>query len=85
MLFQELGKIKRSSIMTSIIMMAVGIVMIMCPAGYVDSLVSALGIVMLVLATVWGLDFISSKKCLIHYIWRWARRSPRCPVWRMTH
>ena len=42
MLFQELGKLKRSSIMTSIIMMAVGILMIMCPAQYVGALVSAL-------------------------------------------
>ena len=35
MLFQELGKLKRSSIVTSIILMAVGLVMIMCPAAYV--------------------------------------------------
>ena len=42
MLFQELGKLKRSSIMTSIIMMAVGVLMIMCPAQYVSALVSTL-------------------------------------------
>ena len=69
MLFEELGKLKRSSIMTSIIFMAVGIVMIMCPAQYVNSLVSVLGYAMEILATVWILDFLSSKKCLMDYIY----------------
>ena len=68
MLFEELGKLKRSSIMTSIILAAVGIVMIMCPAQYVKSLVSVLGYGMLIIATVWILNFLSSKKCLMNYI-----------------
>ena len=68
MLFQELSKIKRSSIMTSIILVAVGIVMIMCPAQYVDSLVSVLGYVMVVASVVMMLNFISAKKSLINYI-----------------
>ena len=69
MLFEELGKLKRSSIMTSIIFIAVGIVMIMCPAQYVNSLVSVLGYAMEILAAVWILDFLSSKKCLMDYIY----------------
>lgn len=69
MLFEELGKIKRSTIMTSIILMAVGIVMILCPAQYVHALVSVLGYGMVILATVWILDFISGKKVLIRYIY----------------
>jgi len=68
MLFDELGKIKRSSIMTSIIMVAVGIVMIMCPPQYVNSLVAVLGVGMIVFATVVILDFISGTKSLINYI-----------------
>ena len=68
MLFQELGKLKRSSIMTAIILGAVGIVMIMCPAQYVNALVSMLGYGMLVLATVWVLNFIAGKKTLMSYI-----------------
>ena len=68
MLFEELGKIKRSSIMTSIIMAAVGLVMIMCPAQYVSSLVAVLGVGMIVFATVVILDFISGTKSLINYI-----------------
>lgn len=69
MLFEELGKLKRSSIMTSIILMAIGVVMIMCPAQYVDALVSVLGYGMVILATVWILNFISGKKSLINYIY----------------
>jgi uncharacterized membrane protein HdeD (DUF308 family) len=68
MLFEELGKIKRSSIMTSIIMAAVGLVMIMCPAQYVSSLVAVLGVGLIVFATVVILDFISGTKSLINYI-----------------
>ena len=69
MLFEELGKLKRSSIMTSIILMVVGIVMIICPAQYVDALVSVLGYGMVIFAVVWILDFISGKKCLMKYIY----------------
>ena len=69
MLFQELGKLKRSSIMTSIIWMAVGILMIMCPGQYVGALVSTLGYCILIFAAVMILDFISGKKVLMNYIY----------------
>ena len=69
MLFEELGKIKRSTIMTTILMAAIGILMIMCPEQYVDALVSVLGYAMVILATVWILQFISGKKSLIRYIY----------------
>ena len=68
MLFQELGKVKRTWIMTSIIMIAIGVVMIMCPVRYMGMLVSALGYILLVAATVMGLDFLSSKKVLVNYV-----------------
>ena len=68
MLFEELSRIKRSSIMTSIVLVAIGIVMIMCPARYVDSLVSVLGYGMVVFAAVLMLSFIKEKKSLINYI-----------------
>ena len=69
MLFQELSKIKRSSIMTSIILAAVGIVMVMCPAQYVDSLVSVLGYGMVIFAAVMMLNFISAKKSSLPAPW----------------
>ena len=55
--------------MTSVITMAIGIVMIICPDRYVDMLVAALGYVLLVVATVMVLEFLSSKKALINYIY----------------
>ena len=69
MLFQELGKLKRSSIMTSIITMAVGVLMIMCPAQYVGALVSTLGYVMVIFSSIWVLNFISGKRVLMNYIY----------------
>ncbi len=69
MLFQELGKLKRSSIMTSIIWMAVGVLMIICPPQYVDSLVQVLGYGLVIFAAVMVLDFISSKRVLMNYIY----------------
>lgn len=68
MLFQELGKLKRSSIMTSITFMTLGLTMVICPAGYANSLVNALGCAMLIQAIIMGLEFISSKRFLINYI-----------------
>ncbi len=69
MLFQELSKLKRSSIMTSIILMAVGLAMVICPPPYIDTLVSALGYGMVTLAAVMVMDFLSSKKVLMNYIY----------------
>ena len=65
MLFQELGKLKRTSIMTSIIWMAVGVLMIICPEQYITSLVEVLGYGLLIFAVVMALDFISSKRVLL--------------------
>ncbi len=69
MIFQELNKLKRNSIMAAVILMAIGIVMVICPDMYVESLVNALGIIMLIAAVVMVLDFISSKKALINFIY----------------
>ena len=69
MLFQKLGKLKRSSIMTSIILMAVGVAMIICPLQYIDTFVSALGYGMVTLAAVMIMDFLSSRKVLMNYIY----------------
>ena len=68
MLFQELGKLKRSMIMTSVIMIAAGILMFICPERYVSLLVAAAGYGLLILATVLALEFLSSKKVLINYV-----------------
>ena len=69
MLFQELGKLKRSMIMTSVIVMAVGILMLICPEHYVGVMLAAAGYGLLVLAVYMGLGFFSSKKVLVDYIY----------------
>ena len=68
MLFQTLDKLKRQSILAAILMMALGVVMLICPENYVNTLVVTVGYGMIVFAIVEMLEFISSKKALIHYI-----------------
>ena len=69
MLFQTVDNLKRQSIMISIVLMAVGIVMIICPQRYEMTLTSALGYVLVVTGSVWVLEFIASNKTLIRYIY----------------
>jgi len=68
MLFQELGKLRRSSFMSAIILAAVGMIMILCPPQYINALVSVLGYVMLIGATVLVLEFMSGNKSLFAYV-----------------
>ena len=69
MLFQEMGKLKRSWIMTSIIFMFIGVVMLISPERYLNMLMAALGYILLIFSTVLELDFLTSKKVLINYIY----------------
>ncbi len=68
MLFQELNKLKRTSIIMSIILMAVGLIMVICPKSYTGTLVSALGYALLLAAIVMVLDYMNSKKVLINTV-----------------
>lgn len=43
MLFQSINKIKRSSVIMSMILIAVGLTMVICPERYIDTLVSSMG------------------------------------------
>ena len=68
MLFQGLSKLKRQSIMVSVVLMAAGVIILICPDAYITSLISLLGIVMLVAAIVMILDFLGSKRSLMDFI-----------------
>ena len=68
MLFQTLDKLKRQSILAAILMMALGVVMLICPESYVNTLVVTMGYGMIVFALVEMLEFVASRKALIHYI-----------------
>ncbi len=69
MLFQELGKMKRDRIMTSIVMIAIGLIMIMSPVRYMAPLVSVMGYALLIGCTAMILDYFESKKALVNYIY----------------
>jgi uncharacterized membrane protein HdeD (DUF308 family) len=68
MLFQELNKLKWNTVMSSIVLMVIGIFMVICPDNYVKTMIGALGAVLLIFAVLGVLEFISSNKALIHYI-----------------
>ena len=68
MLFQSLDKLKRQSILAAILMMALGVIMLIIPESYVNTLVVTAGYGMIIFAIVEMLEFISSKKALINYI-----------------
>lgn len=68
MLFESLDKIKRNSIMSSILLAALGVVILICPEMYVNSLILVFGYTLIVIAIVMGLNFLSSNKSLMEYI-----------------
>jgi uncharacterized membrane protein HdeD (DUF308 family) len=68
MLFQELNKIKRSSIIMSITLMALGLVMAMCPEKYINSLISTLGCALIIVSIVMILEYLNSKKVLFNTV-----------------
>ena len=73
MLFQTLDKIKTNSILTAILLMALGVVLLLCPENYISSLIAVFGYAMIVYSIVKILDFITGKMSLIHYIsFTWA-------------
>ena len=65
MIFQELNKLKRSTIMSSIILIVLGILMILCPEEYIRTMISLMGSVLLVFSVVGILEFLGSNKALI--------------------
>lgn len=68
MLFQAFGKIKQTTIMIAIVLIALGVIMLLCPAAYVNTLVDLSGYVMLILAVVIVFEFIGSSKRMSDYI-----------------
>ena len=67
MLFESLDKIKRNSIFSAIILMALGVVMMLCPESYIDSFILGVGYVLIITAIVIMLDFFVSNKSLVDY------------------
>ncbi len=69
MLFQTVDNLKRQTIMISIVLMAAGLIMVICPEEYMTTMNAMVGYAMVITALVWVLDFLSSNKTLIRYIY----------------
>lgn len=68
MLFESLDKLKRNSIMSSILLIALGVIIIICPEAYIPSLMLTFGYTLVVLAIVMMLNFFSGRKSLMEYL-----------------
>ncbi|MDO4864167.1 MAG: DUF308 domain-containing protein [Ruminococcus sp.] len=67
MLFKELDKIKRSVIMTSIVLMFAGLLLLLLPYEYVPFLSAVLGFGLLVACVHSIFSFIGSSKVIMRY------------------
>ena len=68
MLFESLDKLKRNSILSAILLIALGAIIIICPEPWIPSLMLVFGYVLLVIAIVMMLNFFSGKKSLMEYL-----------------
>lgn len=68
MLFESLDKIKRNSIMSAILLVALGIIIVVCPESFIPSLMLVFGYTLVILAIVMMLNFFSGKKSLMEYL-----------------
>ena len=68
MLFDTLDKLRRNSILSAILMGALGAVILICPITYVPTLVLVLGYTLVVLSIVMIMNFLASNKSLMEYI-----------------
>ena len=68
MLFDSLDKLKRNSIMSAILLIALGAIIIICPAAYIGSLTLVFGYTLVIVSIVMILNFFSEKKSLMEYL-----------------
>ena len=68
MIFDALEQLKQRTIVISIILMSIGFILMIWPERYTDWIISTLGYILLIAATLMVLDFIASKKTMKNYI-----------------
>ena len=68
MIIQALEKIKQQTIISSILLMIVGLIMLIIPVRHDDVLVEILGYIILLVGGVMIWDFISAEKKLVSWI-----------------
>lgn len=69
MIFQELTKLKRTTVMIAIVLIAIGVLMLICPEEYMTIMIGTLGDVMLIAAVLGILEFISSNRSMIRFVY----------------
>ena len=67
MLFESLDKLKRNSLLSAILLTALGAIVLICPEKNVPLLTLVFGYGLIVVALVMMLNFMSSKKSLMDY------------------
>ena len=68
MIFEALDKIKRNAIFSAILLVALGVLILICPRTYSQTLLLGFGYTLTVLAVVMVLLFLTSKKSLMDYV-----------------
>lgn len=68
MLFDSLDKIKRNSIMSAILLIALGSIILICPESYIGMLTLIFGYTLIIIAIVMFLNFFSSNKSIMEYL-----------------
>ena len=68
MLFESLDKLKRNSIFSSILLIALGAVILICPDSYIPSLTLVFGYSLVIIGLVMMLNFFTGNKSLMDYI-----------------
>ncbi|MCR5295368.1 MAG: DUF308 domain-containing protein [Lachnospiraceae bacterium] len=69
MLFEGLDRIKRSAIMSTIILMIAGNILLMLPSDILPFFNEIMGFALLVTAVLSIFHYLASKKALIHYVY----------------
>ena len=68
MLFESLDKLRTNSILSAILLAALGVVILICPESHIPILALVFGYLMIILALIMLLNFMSAKKSLMAYI-----------------
>lgn len=68
MLFESLDKLRTNSILSAILLAALGMVILICPESHIPVLTLMLGYLLIILALIMLLNFLSARKSLMEYI-----------------
>lgn len=69
MISEELLKLKRKAIMAAFVLVVIGILMIICPDEYISIMIKLFSAVVLIVAVLGCLEFLSSNKAMIQYLY----------------